>query len=164
MLKKMNLNAKPYEPPVQPSKSPVNVNYKKNTFIPIIEREVDLNQLYIFLTNNSLWHSNNANYIKSFNEYIRTQDQCFQDKYRKYYELIDHYQHCVRINLFFVDAIIDYMKKQIAKKNILNNPEQNSSGLLFSEIEDIINLVNMKKLQTQNIMIKVNEILKITRY
>ena len=151
----MNFNAKPYEPPIQPSKSPVNVNNKKNTFIPIPERTVDLNLLYVFLRNNSSWHENNANYIMSFRNYI---DNNYN--FRKYKDDINHYHRCVCMNLFFVDAIIEYMKKQIAKKNILNNPEENTSGLLFSEIEDINNLVNMKKIQTQNIIIKVNEILK----
>jgi len=155
----MNLNAKPYEPPMQPSKSPVNVNINKNIFKPIPERTVNLNLLYIYLTNNSSWHENNAKYIKSFSNYINN-----NYKFIKYRDDIDYYHRCVRMNFFFVDAIIEYMKKQIAKKNIINNPEENTPGLLFSEIEDISNLVNMKKIQTQNIMLKVNDILKIIKH
>ena len=154
----MNFNAHPYEPLVQPSKSPVNVPMKKNSFKPT-ERAVDLSLLYNFLINNSSWHNNNANYIMSFGKYINN-----NYNFRKYCDEVEFHHRSVRMNLFFVDAIIDYIKKQIVKKNTLNNLEENTTGLFFSEIEDIINIVNVKKVQTQNIMVKVNDILRKVKY
>jgi hypothetical protein len=149
----MNLNAKPYEPPVQPTKSPVNV-YTNNTFIPIPECEVDLYELYIFLTNNSAWQLKCVNYIKSYREHISNKDYSSKYYSKMYREEIDYRYRCVSMNWFFVGAIIDYIKKQVEKKNIQSNPEQNTSGLLLSEITIIKDLVEMKKKQTQNIMSK----------
>ena len=98
-----------------------------------------MNQFYNYLSSHSLWQLDIFESIKRFREDVR--NKCHQDirnkyNFRKYYDDIDYYYRCVSMNLFFVDAIIEYMKKQIAKKNIVNNPEENTSRLLFSEVKD----------------------------